>query len=128
MSARDGNEWRPIPWSRTIKCCEDDCQEFARWEEVLFACDKSCYHGGDYCDKHASDNGNLMTQEHQGGVDKKLDINAVLDFLRDNDIRQIEIDLDEHPCWARITEKNGAQTVVNKSERGWTNRILDALG
>lgn len=53
MSRRDGYEWEKLPGLTLIDCEGQDgkCMDRAKWEKLLFACDKSVYSGGYFCDE-----------------------------------------------------------------------------
>jgi hypothetical protein len=48
MSRRDGHEWEELGSEHPETMC-DCCTLTARWAKVLYAADKSTYHGGFYC-------------------------------------------------------------------------------
>ncbi len=59
MSRRDGHEWDRLPSLEEHDCEGKDgqCDEQATWGKTLFACNKTTYFGGNFCDgcKEAED-------------------------------------------------------------------------
>lgn len=57
MSKRDGHEWVHVEGTDPVKCQgkNSNCPKPAKWEKVLFSCDKSSHSGGYFCNECADE-------------------------------------------------------------------------